>query len=240
MNNNEYLDNVISLYNGLDKLTTLQPIAIYDLDLKVVFSSRAYQEARGKEGHVGGNGLPPEKDFYKQKHSTEEAHDVIRTRMPSYSMNFNYLQTKLQPYITKKTPIINAHTDCVVGVEVILQRINYTSIKFSLLNGLNLYKFSKRRDLSQYKLTKRESQVIFLFLQGLTSKEIALVISKLENKSVTKNAIDAVFNGQLKVKFNVFSRDELYQHLIKLGFYRVIPSSLMFSTKLDIDEVIVL
>ena len=44
--NAEYLESVISNYRHLDELTTLAPIAIYDLNQIIIFSSKQYQQAR--------------------------------------------------------------------------------------------------------------------------------------------------------------------------------------------------
>ncbi len=76
-----------------------------------------------------------------------------------------------------------------------------------------------------------------MFIHGLTSQEIASVISTAENKNISKSAIDAVFANQLRIKFDAYTRDGLYDKLIRLGFYQVIPQDLMVNIKLPAGHI---
>ena len=49
--------------------------------------------------------------------------------------------------------------------------------------------------------------------------------------------IDAVFANQLRIKFDVYTRDGLYDKLISLGFYQVIPQDLMVNVKLPAGHI---
>lgn len=238
MTDNEYLEKIIRTYQELDQLVPTRPLAIYNLDQKIIFSSMSYKTARGGCAIEGGHGLPDDSGKYTQQQSRNEEKIVLSKRKVIQSINFNFYDGKVQPYTTTKSPLINKNSDNVVGIHVVLQKIMYTNIKFSLLKALEIYDLPlKDYDLSKYKLTKRECQVVFLFLNGLTSQEIASVLSKADGKELSKSAIDAVFSNQLRVKFDVYSRESLYQELIRLGFYRMIPNDLMVNIKLQISDV---
>lgn len=235
MNDTQYLNEVISHYKKLNELTNLIPIAIYNTENKLVFSSSAYEQVR--EGGTE-NGLPLDKGFYKQEQSLIEQSEIIFYNDSRYSINFNQYENKFQPYITSKSPIRNKDTKHVIGVRVVLQKIFYTNIKFSILSSFKIYALPEDKELlDKYKLTRREKQVIFLFLNGLTSQEIADVLSKIDDKVISKNAIDAVFANQLRLKFEAYTREGLYQKLVKLGFYNMIPQNLMNYIKLETDEI---
>lgn len=235
--NAEYLQDVISNYSNLDELTTLAPIAIYNLNQVVVFSSKEYKKVRGIQAQAGNCGLPDELGQYFQSQSIKEQEEIIRSRIPSYSINFNYYEGVVQPYTTNKKPLINPDNNEAAGLYVELRKILYTNLKFSILKALKVYDFSVNADYRKYNLSKREKQVIFLFIHGLTSQEIASVISTAENKNISKSAIDAVFANQLRIKFDAYTRDGLYDKLIRLGFYQVIPQDLMVNIKLPAGHI---
>ncbi len=77
------------------------------------------------------------------------------------------------------------------------------------------------------KLTAREKQVVFLFLLNLDSSTIAEIVSKIEGKRISKNAIDQIFTAQLIPKFAVFGRKALYDKLAELGYYRFVPNNIL-------------
>ena len=235
--NTKYLECVISKYRDLDELTLLAPIAIYDLSQVVAFSSKQYKQVRGVQANEGSSGLPDELGQYFKSQSLKEQEDIISTKTSSYSINFNYYDGIVQPYTTYKKPLINPDNDEAVGLYVELRKILYTNLKFSILKALNVYDFSVNTNFKKYNLSKREKQVIFLFIHGLTSQEIASVISTAEKKTISKSAIDAVFANQLRIKFDVYTRDGLYDKLINLGFYQVIPQDLMVNIKLPAGHI---
>lgn len=235
--NAEYLECVVNNYRDLDELTSLPPVAIYDINQIVVFSSKQYKQVRGTQALEGCCGLPDELGKYLKSQSLFEQEKIIRTRAPEYSINFNNYDGIVQPYTTSKRALVNPDNNEVAGLYVELRKLLYTNLKFSILKALNVYDFSVNTDFKKYNLSKREKQVIFLFIHGLTSQEIASVISTAENKNISKSAIDAVFANQLRVKFDVYTRDGLYDKLISLGFYQALPQDLMVNIKLPAGHI---
>ena len=57
---------IISNYRNLDELTLLSPIAIYDLNQVILFSSQQYRQVRGEQAQEGNRGLPDELGQYFQ------------------------------------------------------------------------------------------------------------------------------------------------------------------------------
>ncbi len=87
------------------------------------------------------------------------------------------------------------------------------------------------------KLSKREKQVVFLFLSNFNSQEIANILSQIDNKSISKNTIDSVFADQLFIKFNVVNRTALRNELLKYDFNRLIPKELLIDTSIPLDKM---
>lgn len=74
------------------------------------------------------------------------------------------------------------------------------------------------------KLTKREENVVFLLILNYSSREIADILSKVENKKVSKDAVDKLITNQLQIKFDVVYRYKLVERLVELGYHRITPS----------------
>ncbi|MBX9867832.1 MAG: hypothetical protein K2Y14_13045 [Burkholderiales bacterium] len=76
-------------------------------------------------------------------------------------------------------------------------------------------------------LTEREKQVVFFFVLNLDSQEIAAILTKIENKTISKNSINHMFSQQLFPKFGVFNRKSLYNKLIHCGYSRLMPINVL-------------
>lgn len=238
MNNEEFLAKVIAKYKRLDELMPFFRISIKDTKTKILYATQRYKYTRGEDSsQIGEYGLPPTVYKYNQNQSINEELEVQQTRTVKHSINMNYFEGTIQPYMTSKYPLINPDTDEVLGVVVVLHKVLYSNIQHQLLRALEIYEQPQFVDFNQYNLTKREKELIFLFLNGLSSKEIAMVLSKLENKPVSKNTIDNIFANQLRVKFDTFSREALYNKLLELGFDRLVSKDLLFNVKIPLQHI---
>ena len=128
--------------------------------------------------------------------------------------------------IVTNSPIINSETQNVVALHVYMHYLDIFNIS-SLLA-----RYYKNGDLAINQLngpvlTEREKQVVFFFLLNLESSTIAEVLSKIENKRITKNSIDQVFSKQLLPKFNVYSRKALFDKLYYNGYTRIVPQNIL-------------
>jgi hypothetical protein len=176
-----------------------------------------------------------EDPHFKQTIDDEDAW-VIKNRQERVVLRVQHNLEELRPYACKKLPIINPETNNVVGVYV--QGIELLHINFSRFpQKLFDYEdaFAERKDLP--KLTRREKQVVFFFMANLSSQEIADVLGKIENKSLSKKTIDAVFSDQLYAKFAVYSRVGLYQKLLNLRYDELIPKELLTLSSFSISSI---
>ena len=237
MTDEEFLEKVIAKYKRFDELIPAFRIAIKDSAARIVFATHMYKVTRQEAANTGSFGLPPSEHKYNQSQSIAEEIEVCRTKTVKHSINMNYFEGTIQPYMTSKYPLVNPDTGNSIGIIVVLHKVLYSNIQHQLLRVLEIYKQPEYVDFEQYNLTKREKELIFLFLNGLSSKEIALVLSKLENKEISKNTIDNIFSNQLRSKFNAFSREALYEKLLELGFDRLIPRDLLFNVKIPLQHI---
>ncbi len=76
------------------------------------------------------------------------------------------------------------------------------------------------------KFSKREEQVLYLLCMGKNPKEIANILTKLEDKSIATKTIYSVINKQLYSKLDVNSYSMLVEKAIKLNLLKFVPNSL--------------
>ena len=236
----EFINELISNFREIDDLTPYFRVLITDNNGGALFISKLFQEFRGITNFTEGK-------IYTQREQTGKYHaedtirewkEVVETRIPLHAINANSLNEITQFYMTSKYPIINPETNNVVGIFNISHQVLYSSIQHQLMRALEVYEIAKDANIESYQLTKREKQLIFLFLSGMSSKEISIVISKIEGKEISKNTIDNIFSNQIRVKFNAFSREALTEKLLKLGFDHLIPNDLINSFKIPLLNVV--
>lgn len=107
-------------------------------------------------------------------------------------------------------------------IEMVLQSIGNTVSKPELVEPV-VHKITYSNKEESIKLTPREENVVFLLILNFTSREIAAILSQVENKKVSKDAIDKLISNQLQIKFNVVYRYKLVERLIELGYHKMIP-----------------
>jgi hypothetical protein len=103
-------------------------------------------------------------------------------------------------------------------------------------------KYRKNMKKENIRLTKREQQVIFFFMLNFKSEQIGSLITKIEKKTVSKDAVDQLFRRQLFPKFDVVNRKALYDKLNKMGFAQVIPYNVLdegFSIEITNNNVFI-
>lgn len=128
--------------------------------------------------------------------------------------------------VANLSPIINPASDNVVGILGLIHNLEIFNLSSILAQ---YYKASELAVPSMGKLllTEREKQTIFFFLLNLDSKSIAEILSRIENKQISKNSLDQMFNKQLFPKFVVYNRKALYDKLITLGYNRLMPKNIL-------------
>lgn len=164
-----------------------------------------------------------------------EDRQLIASKESQVFIHIDKIKGKLSPLTFIKSPIIDPETQAVIGI--LCQVFEFATLDFGT-QILNLYKdFSLDSKAKQNlpRLTKREKQVIFLFLANLNSAEIVEVIYKLEGKKVSKGTIDCVFSDQLFPKFGVYNRQGLYAKLMQLGYNRLIPVEMLTKQTVALD-----
>ena len=156
-------------------------------------------------------------------------HDVISSKTPKKLLvvrSFTNYLAKI--FVASWSPVINPQTQNIVAIMVNahpLEVCNMSSIlaRFYKHGDTKIHEFNN----TQLNLTEREKQVIFFFMLNFSSQDIADMIAKIETKSISKNAIDQMFNKQLLPKFGVYSRKALYAKLQDLGYDRLLPHNVL-------------
>ncbi|MCC2625453.1 MAG: hypothetical protein K0R14_1326 [Burkholderiales bacterium] len=70
----------------------------------------------------------------------------------------------------------------------------------------------------EIKLTKREREILYFLSLSRSPKDIAIIISTLENKEICDSTINAIINKKLYPKFKVFNVGQLIEkaYILKL------------------------
>ncbi len=166
-----------------------------------------------------------------------EDETVINERRQLRVLKINKVGGTLKPYVCIKSPLINPHTNNLVGILLQGFEISVLNLNQHIFNSYKQFKSSNANNTQLPHLTKREKQVIYFFMAQLTSQEIADTIYKLEGKKVSKSTIDSVFNDQLYLKFDVNSRIALFNKLRELGYDKLIPAEVLNSMSIPLEIV---
>lgn len=239
MNDNEFLRNIVNCFKQIEIGLPNLIYTIKDLDSKIVYVSNLYaiMVNHTLDELIGTTGLPPKTGKYDPKNSIEEDKQVITHKKRYEFLKIGRFCNKIQPLIVMKDPIINPTTQNVVGIYYLWKKLSMSSFSHEIINSFNEIGVNKTATNIGVKLSKREKQVIFLFLANLSSQEIANALSQMDNKAITKSTIDGLFTEQLFVKFEVHNRVALKNALIKHGFDRVIPSELLVNISIQLNEM---
>ncbi len=235
------LKNII---DALELITTASPhqmFGVKNCDSEMIYYSKNYADFLGIEpsailGKVTYSMLYDSPDI--ETIIRDEDSSIINGRKPVRFLKINRINGNLKPYVCIKSPLINPATQNVVGIllqglEISALNLNHEIIRsylnFNTARGEN-------KELLPF-LTRRERQVVFFFMNQLTSQEIADIIFKIEGKKISKSTIDSLFNDQLYIKFNVGSRIALYKKLEQLGYDKLIPSDVLSSTSTPLNII---
>lgn len=225
---NDFLKKVVEAVRFISTASSKQMIGIKDIQSNHIYCSEyllqmiglTEKEAIGKKVHLSLY----DNDFDFEKIIIDEDQKIIQSRESQTFLKINKFKNGLIPYFCQKSPLINPETNEVEGVITQGYAVGLTHFKNHFLK-----KSSEIKSTTSIHLTKREKQVIYFFMSHLSSQEIADVLSKIEEKSISKSTIDSVFNEQLYSKFKVYNRPDLYKKLQESGFENKIPHELLQS-----------
>lgn len=237
LNDQEFLDLIISSFRNFDEVIRGWCTLIRGTDLSVKYASPLYIKVF----------LPDKQDNFEfvetnpkhlQQQQDIDLNQVIKNRQKVRSFAISEFDSKLQPFSLEKSPIINPHTNNVVGIFCNYRTLSFISMQLQIIRSLEVFDCDYTTDISKYKLTTREKEAIFLFLSGLSSKDIAFTLSKISGREISKSTVDSLFRDQLFLKFEVYNRDALFEKLLKLGFDRYVPTDLLPKVELPVSELI--
>lgn len=219
------LNQFVEQIRTLAAMLPTQIIGVKNLDYKYIYCSPSFAKILGYsvEEVIGEHGM-----FLNDPNNTARISEdtaIIQSRKEQSFVHIDRVDGQVSPFTFIKSPIIEPQTQEVIGI--LCQVFNFSTFNLSQ-QVLNFHKGVTKQAKTQLpKLSKREKQVIFLFLANLNSSEIVEVIYKLEGKRISKGTIDCVFTDQLFPKFAVYNRPALFQKLLELGYNRLIPFEML-------------
>ncbi|OGT36125.1 MAG: hypothetical protein A3F11_10240 [Gammaproteobacteria bacterium RIFCSPHIGHO2_12_FULL_37_14] len=240
MTNDEFLKKAFSMAHFLSGISPNQMISIKGCDSTHLYCSEYSLQLMGatESEIIGKTVWFPLYDHNPdiEKIIREEDLSILESRMPKMVFKINRFTTGLTPYVCSKAPLINQSTNQVVGILFQGFEMNFVNFQQYLLK----YIFLSNNNSSIHtlpSLSKREKQVVFLFMAHLSSREIANTLYQIEKKQISKSGVDTLFYDQLYPKFNVRSRHELYKKLQDMGYNEMIPEEILISSSMPLSKI---
>ena len=123
---------------------------------------------------------------------------------------------------TEKSPLINSHGELFGIIGVAMDISDNLSEVFKHSNSSFLTNTNKISN-SNFKFTKREYQILYLLYLGKSPKEIAWILSNIEERTVAPATITAIINKRIYLKLGVNSCSQIIEVLLKLNILHYIP-----------------
>jgi len=229
------LGRFITQIESVSAMLPTQIIGIKSLDSIYVYCSSNFARLLGYSVAeiVGKHGMFPGNENNTAR--IREDQQIISTQKAQAFIHIDRINGKLSPLTFIKSPIINPDNNEVVGI--FCQVFEFATLDASQ-QILKMYKdmnLDTKVNQQLPNLSKREKQIVFLFLANLNSAEIVEVIYKMEGKRISKGTIDCVFTDQLFPKFGVYNRQALYTKLVQLGYNHLIPLEMVPQQTIALD-----
>ena len=140
------------------------------------------------------------------------------------------------------TPLLNKNTNNVVAIlisaEIPLIPINFHNLKERLkLNSLYETSLDENSVEDRLDLSEREKEILFLLFHCSSRAEIAEIISKIHEKSISESAIRKLIQRNLYSKFNVVNDLELRNAIRNSGFHLRIPDAISDEFIFNVDNL---
>lgn len=246
-NDDDFLDGIIAVIDMLvHQFGYNNKVCIKDVNSRYLYASTEYIDS------VLGSKLNPDQITGKSDidlnvfpgtdfGTTGEKEDlevIQENQMIVYLKIYPY-PTGIAPLLFNKAALINKNTGNKVGTVTRVLDIGIKNLISKILEAhqIKLGAQNLAKNAKDYKLTRREQQVVFLFMANFTSQDIATIISQIEQRAITKTYIDKVFSQQLYIKFEVNDRKALYDKLRMLKFDEHVPTELLRYCSIRISQI---
>jgi len=241
MEDDNLLQNIVTAIDLITRTSPDQMFGIKNLNSEMIYYSSSYANFLGMEASTI-LGKTTHFSLYDNPNIEpiilNEDNSVILGQKPIRFLKINRINGNLKPYVCIKSPIINPNNNKVIGILLQGLEISALNLNHEIIRSYVTFNQTQENMAQPLPyLTRRERQVIFFFMNQLTSQEIADIIFKIEGKKISKSTIDSLFNDQLYIKFEVNSRVGLFEKLQKLGYDKLIPSDVLSSTSMPLNVI---
>ena len=234
-----FLQHVVELY-GLIHANKLSHI--HDLNGEMLFVSDKFRKLIRKSS----DSKAPYHDFDIARTPPESICSInaslnkaIQTREVQNCLSINLNRENPDYHVLQvvKSPIINPHTDNVVGVIVEFCKIDFP-LYFHKIFQIQPKQISKTKVISSDELlTTREHEIAFLLFYCRNSDEIASTINTFNDKFITSKTIRNIIRQQLYPKLDVSNVEAALLCLRELGYHKKVPKSLLTNIYIDFADM---
>jgi len=205
------MDNTQWLKTYTDALAVIEGdrmIMAGDTNLNFVYMSSAYREIIAAGSNMVGKRL---KDTKAPGHQHAEHFGKISAAVKKRRKSAVFFVITRLPAFTEKvallyqlSPIINPHNEELTGLVGELQFVN-PDIIFRMFRLSIPHLSSGAAPEKRIHLTDREQEVLFLLALGHSYKEIAHILTEVNNKNISPNTVNTIIRRQLFKKFSAYS-----------------------------------
>ena len=230
MNNQDYLNYLIEQFVEITTAIPTQLLLLKNIYSEYIYYSPAFLKlVDSKMEDIIGKTTSKGLENLNLEEVKKRDLEIIATRETKSILIITNFSDGIKPRLFVKTPLINPENNQVVGLNCMIYDYCYTNLSHQIASLYNT-DTSKQIKALNLKLTKREKQIIFFLLRHFNSQEIAEMIGKFENKTITKSTIDSIVINNLFNKFEVTNRQALYDKLVRLGFANLVPKEILGGT----------
>lgn len=234
-----FLQHVVELY-GIVHANKLSHI--HNLSGDTLFISDKFRKLVRKSS----DGKAPYHDFDIARTPPESIGSInaslskaIQTRevQNCLSINLNREDPEYHVLHVVKSPIINPHTDNVVGIIVEFCKIDFP-LYFHKIFQIQPKQVCKTKIVCNDELlTAREHEIAFLLFYCRNSDEITNTINMFNDKFITSKTVRNIIRQQLYPKLEVNNVDTALIKLRELGYHKKVPKSLLTNLYIDFADM---
>lgn len=163
---------------------------------------------------------------------------VERLKKSMSFLDINEYANSTCAYVFNKKPVINPHTNNVLGVLYYVQQYKVTNL-LNMLRKMHNPKSKTYHVGSPIKLGTKQSEVLFCILLGVKGdKVIANFINEIKGSGYTQQTVSNAIK-ELYKKFDTNDRYSLLQQAIAQNFHLQIPKSLVKYGRYVLDSSVI-
>lgn len=245
---------ISKLFNMICQIELINPYKIMgfkDINSKYMYCTNSFAKLVGldsKEEVIGhrDHDMPCETSEFGDEYRRQDQKILQKTAALGFYLEVfletNNFATHKGFLKFTKFGVVNSETNNVVALGYEADNFFTLNPARKIMQDFNVkfsYVSKRSKALMPINLSRMEELVIFWFINNQTNSEIAQIITHLNKKikPMSEKTVQAHINN-IKTKFGVINRNELYDLLIEHGYDNHIPNSIFIKQSIPLSTYI--